>query len=652
MRSESLHRKIYEPAVRESSHRFIFLAVWFVVFLGAFISGAPWVDHTGLLSCLLGGLMLIAPPKIALPKLWWILGTSFLVLCFASFLPAAWFPIPEWRTHLESLGVKTGSHVVIQWRPALETIGFFAVILLSGLWLAGHRASSMQLRNTALAFVLGVALYAVIAEIFRKELAIYSSQFGFFPNRNHTGTYLAMGSVCGLGVILQSLKDRHFWRLGLSILGTCICLWAAFQWSVSRGGVLLIAIGSVLWLPMIGRRYLGKHGSKAIVLLALLIIGGYLLNESQVKKRLSDTSEKIAAVAENEDPSAAEPSESENSPTLSSVDFRVPMALDALDMIKDAPLTGVGAGQFVYVFPQYRTRTAIVNDAIAYHPESDWLWIISECGIGAALILLAMTLLALGYGVLSIFKGRDRAIRAACLIAAILVPLHGIADVPGHRLPLALASFLLFTVSLIPSRKSENHRNNRSVRLSIQLFGLFPIFFGICLLLGKWPTGNPIALQMGTDEYGNARKSFVEVTNPPADEDFTETFKKLTTARNQLKSTIDRLPLDPWLRRLDGNYASLFAGNESEVKKLFEIEGTLSPTSVQVPMRQAETALANHPSLSAEAWSEALQRSSWLDNNLESSFNFKRSTIFEIRRMSYRYPQLRKMADEVIRAHQ
>ena len=120
--------------------------------------------------------------------------------------------------------------VAIQARQAAETLALFCIMLVTGLWLAGHRVSASQMRLWAMAFTLGVAAYAIIARCMQDvPHAGYSgsdAHFGFFPNRNHTATYLAMGAICGLGNVLQSLRDKRFFAMAVALAGAGVCLWA------------------------------------------------------------------------------------------------------------------------------------------------------------------------------------------------------------------------------------------------------------------------------------------------------------------------------------------------------------------------------------------------------------------------------------------
>jgi hypothetical protein len=218
------------------------------------------------------------------------LALAFMLAAAAVFLPVQWFGAPAWRSQLEALGVVTGPMVVIQSRQAAEALALFGATLLTGMWMAGHRPSASQLRLWALGFTLGVACYAVIARLAQESPHLAGSggngHFGLFPNRNHSATYLSMGAICGLGCALQALRDKRFAILAIALSAAAVCLWAIAAWSVSRAGVVLVATGSLLWVSMLGRRYLGRHGLWAIALIALTAVGLFLMADTGVRECL------------------------------------------------------------------------------------------------------------------------------------------------------------------------------------------------------------------------------------------------------------------------------------------------------------------------------------------------------------------------------
>jgi hypothetical protein len=205
----------------------VFGGLCLLLLASTFLVAGSWAGFHGVLLGCLGLLIWLRPSQVPLPAVWWWLALAFILAASAAFLPARWFHVPEWRTQLESLGVDTGSRVAIQTRHAAESLLLFAITVLAGLWIAGHRPTAAQLRLWVLIFTLGVACYAVIARLAQVSPhgagTSGAQHFGFFPNRNHSATYLAMGAVCGLGCVLQALRDKRFLVLALALAATAIC---------------------------------------------------------------------------------------------------------------------------------------------------------------------------------------------------------------------------------------------------------------------------------------------------------------------------------------------------------------------------------------------------------------------------------------------
>lgn len=617
-----------------------------LVCLSVFFVTGPWSGFHGLLLGLAGFLVLIRPQATPLPHSWWLLATGFIGLGFAAFLPVSWFGEPDWRRGLAELGVETGSLVVIQARQAAEMLALFALMVLTGLWLAGHRASGETLRRCALAFTIAVAVYAVVSRLAQVLPMLGGGgpddqTFGFFPNRNHSATYLAMGAVCGIGSTLQFGRDKRFVMLGFALASTAVILWAIAAWSVSRAGVVLTASGLLGWISLLGRRYLGRHGLWGIALILLAAIGCFLLTHSEVKERLSDTVEKAGAVVAP----AAIPQPDAVKSALDSpqhLDFRIPVYLDTVDMIARYPLTGIGAGQFHYVFPQYRNRTAVAQDADAYHPESDWLWLGAELGLPAALALLSLVVLATITALRGLRAGRDRALRSACLVAALLVPFHGCFDVPGHRISLAWGAALLFSLSLHPA-------GGRTLicRWPSRLIGLVLLLAAAFLIHSEWLGGHPPATTAAQAAVRQAQALYQQdlelqkaadakglAYQPAPEED------KLERALGILDAAKAAAPLDRNLLRHEAFVAIHFVETFGRIDQVFAIDRALDPKWVFGPLRQAETWAPVDPLRSIPLIEEALVRSRILQSlDPENLSNHSRVRL-RIRQIGAQYPTI------------
>ena len=105
------------------------------------------------------------------------------LLSLGAFLPADFIGRPGWRDGLEALGVETGKLNVIQWRMALEYHAVYFFLAFAAFWILGLRFSARATSQLAMAFVIGVALYAIFAKISENQLTLNRGgpDFRFFP---------------------------------------------------------------------------------------------------------------------------------------------------------------------------------------------------------------------------------------------------------------------------------------------------------------------------------------------------------------------------------------------------------------------------------------------------------------------------------------
>jgi len=614
---------------------------------GSFMASLSWSANSGILFVGAGFLIAAFRPATAVPRLWWTLAVAFLVIPCIGFFPVARLGSHGWRENVENLGLDTGTMPIIQVRQAAEMLVTFSITLFVGLWLAGQRVSSLALRHSALLFALGVVAYALASFVFQEHLSagFMPGHFGFFPNRNHSATLLAMGAVIGMSCFVQAIRDRRWWSLGLSIIATGICLWAISSWSISRAGILLVAVGTVTWLACLGGRYLGKNASKAMVLLALGATGTFFIADSRLKSRLLETSDAIAAVSSREPDST---SDKGMLAQLQASELRFAIWQDTLDMISAAPWSGHGAGQFAAIFPQYRVRAAVSNDADSYHPESDWLWLAAELGVPAAVAMLALAGSAAWYSFRHMSRGRSRALRAGCLVAALLVAFHGIFDVPGHRIPLAWAAAFLFSLSLPPL---EETAARRPAAWPFRIAGIAICLVGIWLIRATWFGGAPPALTAGEQAYHEAMgllqedfkrqqtaKAAGETYQPLPGDDLLE--KALAT----LERALQVAPLDRRCRNLQGSIGLNFDDKQALVERAYSLELALDPYWVGAPLRQANTWKLIDPDKTAVLWQESMRRAAWLDQSHPGTHWSARLTAERIRKVAHGHPELEALA--------
>lgn len=611
--------------------------VWLFLLAGIFLGPAGWTAQHAIFFSGAGLLVIVgAAPSIS-RSMGWLAG-FFILFLFAAFLPASLFPEPVWRKDLAGLGV-SGDSQVIQKVMALEMTVVFVLIVMVGLWLTGRRSSVGALKRMAFVFTLGVAVYALLAWLLRDSLAQVRGRdhFGFFPNRNHTATYLVMGGICGMGCFVQAIREKRGAVAITVAVALVVILVGLIFWSESRAGIVLLVAGMVAFAALAGKHMLGSHTGKALGLVALLAVGLFAVGSSDVKERLAST-----IIRSSSDDS-------------SNVDFRIPTWLDTMTMIRDAPLSGVGAGQFRFVFPQYRVRTSAEQFADSYHPESDWLWIAAESGIPAAIALFLLVGIAAIVSIRKLKDGRGRTVRAACLVAALIIPLHGLFDVPGHRAILAWTGCWLFALSLPPLDGEPSSSSRWIGWLPWKSLGVVSLAAGILLGTVTWFGVKPPAI-VAADHALRDADLLVRKDNQLRAEahargdsayDPHEAVDPLEDAYRLLGQTTLRAPLD---RRLYKNWGMLglqFEGRDDDIDRFFAIERMLAPDRIGIPVNQGALWAPIDPERAKKLWLIADETARGLDERLGLEGKLTKGVANRVRGAAKPYPDLRDFANSM-----
>jgi hypothetical protein len=613
-----------------------------VICLGSWLSASAddgWTTSVALLAA--GLLMVWQPVRQQLPVGCWIAGglwASGGLLAFLAADPSVW---PDWRVTLALAGIDTGWRHTPQPAAALGSFAVAAATGLVALWAAcqpGGRRRALTIGFVAA--VCGYALFAWLGPDLLNFKANAIAHFGFYPNRNHSATLLVMGCMAALGLLAQGIRWRSGWQIGAATAALILLVGVQFSLSASRAGILLLGVGTLLWLLLAGRRYLSGHASKAVA----LVIGGFVLIlpmlDTPVRERLEQALEQVSAAPEDADPVAW-------SERAASFDGRVPLHRDTITMIAAAPLQGWGAGQFEFVFPQYRDWSNQLSEKVCLHPESDWLWIAAEYGVPAALGL-AIGLLALVIpAVRSIRSGRARALRAGLLVAALVLPLHGLLDVPGHKTGLLWAAAGLLALA---SGERPTAKYPRLAMIGWRLAGAAVAVLGACLLYGN-ATGKPLPATDRTEHLLAAARSMYrqeiqrtqaepDVMPDPADD-------PLETAIEMLRHAAVLTPLDPRVHGFTGMLALHFDDKDDLARESFRNQLALDPARVSLPLALADAWSKIDPLESREHWIEAMRRAGRLEQQFPDG-RWEETTTQRILRDARGSEELRQAASEAL----
>ena len=271
------------------------------------------------------------------------------------------------------------------------------------------------------------------------------------------------------------------------------------------------------------------------------------------------------------------------------VEFRLKIYRDALDVIRDFPLTGTGLGTFPFVFPQY--RRASLSEAVAIHPESDWLMLAAESGLPALLCLLALIVLAAR----RLRFEREHPywpLRWGCAVAAGAAMLHGFVDVPFHRVPLAWWVLVVAGLALQSLRTGTGDRSPVQ-RAMFVAGGIVALTFGLELVRAQWFGGTPLP----PFAYADAHARYYRTVQHDRD-----------GALLLAGAMIRKHPLESEAYLCLGQTYLLYYESNDFVDNAFRAQRLLDPNRVATPLAQGSSWLRDDPARAAALWLDALAR--------------------------------------------
>ncbi|MDX6766291.1 MAG: O-antigen ligase family protein [Candidatus Methylacidiphilales bacterium] len=521
---------------------------------------------------LMGLAMVFWEPRSA-PRPFLLWASIALVLwCAIPFLPAGWLSSPAWRHDLEAvLGhALAPTHTAQPWLTlgAWLTLGSVVAWVV---WLDAQDLGDQERTGVLKIYLLGfagVALAGLICQIAGVRPPLWEGiQPGPFPNRNQSANVLALAGVAALALGMRQLHHgrRHGW-IWLGAVGFFLGLLLLLG---SRAGFILFFCGAAAWL---GWEFVGSRKKNHVVagvvlslflLAATLFIGG-------------ETVDRLLHAARDQ--------------TTWQKESRLLLQHDALDMVRDQPVLGLGLGNFDGVFGLYRDRYQ--NYSRPIHPESDWVWWMAETGVPGAVLLIVLA----GWLLRVSWPGaveNDRRLRRAAIVVLLLFMVHAAVDVPAHRLGSILA--VLFFLPLALPAKSGSIPAIR-VRAGFMLAGVTVAVWGF-LLAG---------MSLGWfDLPGQVRRERL-MSEAEAHDQASRHAEALECALEGQKMA----PLDWRLYRQEG-FSRLGLNQGGELaRRAFRLVRALEPDSPFVQYQIGVAWLGRDPAQVIAAWDEALKRRS------------------------------------------
>jgi len=308
-----------------------------------------------------------------------------------------------------------------------------------------------------------------------------------------------------------------------------------------------------------------------------------------------------------------------------STDTRWSIYRDTLPLLGDSWLTGIGHGMFEHIIPRY--RRASTNDSLCLHPESDWLWLAAEAGVPCALALLVLVGSVAGRAVRAARRHHGWTLRWGGLVTALVVPMHGLIDVPGHRQGLAVLALVLAAAALRPeATATQRVVSGHRVREFFRLAGVTVLAAGIWLLWAEWGRGRPTPVAAATQAFEGAWDLYQQdqvmqqvtlqaaaasaaggTAAPVAPPGKTEV-DLLRQALDLCEQGLRITPLDATMNYQRGILAVHFKELESVVDQSFATERLLDPMPASVALSQARGWLGVDPDRAVPLWQDALHR--------------------------------------------
>ena len=538
--------------------------------LACFLGGATQKWGEGIVVALLGIYLLARPPRFSLGLASNLVLLALVLLAGTAFLPANWFYQPNWRaTYINDFGIALPNTLSLQpWITGTSFISFLAGLT----WLyvvCSERLGLREVRSALRLFATGITALAAICILFwlaKNAPPFWHNErnFGSFPNRNQTGNLFGLTAImilaCGQDDLRKGRKRWIYWGAALALMVAAIIL------NFSRAGIGILVAGSALWLGIFSLRQRSPSRIALVVSFLLLLFTALLLFGGQTLERFHLRNLADAGI---------------------SSDFRWRIFSDVFQLIRDSPWVGIGLGNFEDVFAIF--RAASYSDRRAIHPESDWLWLWTELG-WLAVVLVIVGLILLVRKIYPLREGTNQRYRLASLIAAILFALHGLVDVSGHRVGTSFAAMFLLGLSLY---RPHSFKPSRSVSILFRLIGLILLVVGSSWVVAA----EGQKLLPGSVGVTNA-KQLATIDN--RERNFAETIAVTTTG-------LKWAPLD-WELYFSRGVAEAELKQTDNALTDFRRARFLEPISYELPLAEGNIWLSSHPVLAATAWREALRR--------------------------------------------
>ena len=585
---------------------FSILLLFLASLVSIFLAGGPRQGGMGIFLSVAGLALLIFPAPRATPWVYWLLALLFVTIASNPMLPVGWFgsdAVPAWRLEMAS-----NSSISLPFQITLDPavtrfwIMVLALSLLIILYLLASPLPGRAMESVALFMVVGCSAYALVAwsdwqgewhyPFFVKEEWMQRA-FGFFPNRNHTAGFLLTGAILSLGLVYQGMNGGRI--IPALAAGCSLALLSSVLlfFSVSRGGIVFLAVGILIWIVGLGRKR-SLWLALGVLLVTLVAFTFFLSSDSGLLARFQGNQIQGDSLPTTvQQPAGATANHSVTS------DLRFSIWWDTLAMISASPMTGTGLGTYAIVYPFYAKRS-FSPSVTALHAESDFLTLCSEAGI-PTLLLFIIIIIFLGRSIprLSHESEKEWPVRWAFLSAFFAELLHGLVDVPLHKPELGWWVMILggigFSGGLGKTQINQLFRNIQ--RIFFLIGGGCLVVLGGTMVLAQWGGGKALPPFAEMQAEGEIVKIFGKGGASSLD-------RAIVVARRAIAEhpMAHSLYYQLGLMLLDTKHGA------KEATSVFEAEQLISPNDPAFVFAQGKAMASHDPVTAADFWNEALKR--------------------------------------------
>lgn len=292
-----------------------------------------------------------------------------------------------------------------------------------------------------------------------------SSTLGY---RNYAAMYTILCLPIGFYLFIESTQEKKqfFWGIGTAILFIfLICTrtrgaWLGFAVGIVFGLIMIVLVKTHDNQPLyksLFNAFTRQHLPPAVTGTILCLLFVFLIppnmqgrgfNRGNSDKR-SIVNNVVSIIDHERD-------------TRKSVQTRLVIWENSLDIIQDAPLLGIGLGNWQYEYPRYDEGESVWEGATPKRPHNDYIWIASELGIIGLLtyIWLLGTAFYIAYCLIRTVNRSRVGLPFFILLSLIALSTHALFSFPKERI--AVSMFFWFCLTALAILEAENRPRSQS----------------------------------------------------------------------------------------------------------------------------------------------------------------------------------------------